>query len=1239
MATTIAELVASISVDDSGFKRGLDRVEQGINGVGSRMSSIGSMVGGALKVATGATVALAGGLTAIAGSGVKAATDFESAFTGVIKTVDATDAELAELRQGILDMSLELPDSASNIAAVAEAAGQLGIEVPNIMGFTRVMSDLGVATNLSSDEAATALARLANITGMSQTDFDRLGSTIVALGNNLATTEAEIVEMALRIAGAGSQIGLTEAQILSFAGSLSSVGINAEAGGSAISRVMIDIASAVSTGSDELDLFSSVAGMSIDQFRAAFQQDAAGAVLSFIEGLDRISQAGGNVFGVLDELGLSEIRVRDALLRASGAGDLFRSSLELGNSAWEENNALTKEAELRYSTTESKLKLFRNAIDAVRIGIGDKFLPVLGDVTGWATEFVKKHGPGVVDFFGRFAERLSAFISSAGTMLNRLTTTFSLNFSILTSENASWGEKMLAIWDMLYVVGLQIWQSLFDGLLTLIPQWLENLGEWALALWEWIKEATPKALEKLGEWAVALWDWLITNLPTWAANLWEWAKATWQWIVDVTPTALEKLGEWGMALINFLGANLPGWIATFFEWGAALWTWIGRAIPDAINGLAAFIAALRGEGDTSGLGEIGQMVAGWARTLWKWITEDALPEIAPSFATFLNAVVSAGGKILSALGNLAVELGKTLWHWITIAAPIAGNLLSALGTNLANIITSWVPQFGPGITALWMAIHSLFIAGSNALQGNWRGAWENIKNTGTYMWNAIEIAMQPIQTWLDKVSGGFLNWKDIITGAFVALALSGSGAMNGLLKVLGMFVPGLNLVVAGFGRFLAAAAPFLGWFALAIAAIVAFRVAWENDWLGIQTAGTKAMDILGKAFGPLLSTIQEFGGQALQELIAWVTGTETEFEAVNKIIDAAIWTWWTLYEGVSRAIGEAASVVSEWFEQNFPKSSKVLRGAVDEIEERFGELWEELKVLWTDTIGGWDGVVKAIERGQKLIDNILGILIVAIETFITNAILILTMFAQMLNGDWTGAWETAKKVVANTLDGLVEVVNRALDTILELFGLTREDLIFWFQDTRGMLRASAEQFRQWARDVTQPLRDFGNRLAEMGRNMVDTARGWVDKFVSAGRSAIDGLWRGIKQGWDAMTSPLRALWNSLPAGLRKMLESHSPSRVFADIGVDIVAGLAQGISKAQSMATEAIGGLSTELTSSAYVPPPNTSQAVTDTGRMEQLLEILIAELRQKNMTTNVTVAGGGSDIATLNGFTARLAG
>lgn len=348
----------------------LDKLGISMQDVGQSMTNAGQTM----------TAAVTLPVVAMGAAAVKASIDMESAFAGVKKTVEATEPELQKLKEGFEQLSTEIPVAATELLGIGEAAGQLGIETKNILGFSEVMAKLGVTTNLSSQQAATALARLANITQMPQDKFDRLGSTIVALGNNLATTEAEITEMALRLAGAGKQIGLSEAQILSFAGALSSVGIEAEAGGSAFSRVMVEMANSVATGGAKLNVFAKTAGMSVEQFKKAFKDDAAEAIISFVEGLDKVKKSGGNVFTTLGQLELSEIRVRDALLRASGAGDLFRNSIALGNKAWEENNALNKEAATRFETSASKLQMFMNKLTAVATKFGDELAPALINV-------------------------------------------------------------------------------------------------------------------------------------------------------------------------------------------------------------------------------------------------------------------------------------------------------------------------------------------------------------------------------------------------------------------------------------------------------------------------------------------------------------------------------------------------------------------------------------------------------------------------------------------------------------------------------------------------------------------------------------------------------------------------------------------------------------------------------------------------------------------------------------------
>lgn len=332
----------------------------------------------------------------------QASMDFESAITGVAKTTDLTDEELAAMSDSIKALSTEIPATTEEIAAVAEAAGQLGIQKDALLDFTEIMTMLGTATNMTADEAATSLARFANITGMATDNYGRLGSVIVDLGNNFATTESEIVAMGTRLASAGKLAGLTEPEIMALAAAMSSVGIEAEAGGTAMTQTLNAIEKAVAKGGDDLAEFARIAGMSSEEFSSAWKNDAMSALTSFIGGLGKLDEQGESTVLVLEDLGLTGIRQSNMLKALGLAADQMTGAVNTANTAWQQNTALTNEANKRYATAQSRLTMMQNAYNNLKVSIGDAYTPALSEAYGVGTKVLNEitkfvqANPGVV---------------------------------------------------------------------------------------------------------------------------------------------------------------------------------------------------------------------------------------------------------------------------------------------------------------------------------------------------------------------------------------------------------------------------------------------------------------------------------------------------------------------------------------------------------------------------------------------------------------------------------------------------------------------------------------------------------------------------------------------------------------------------------------------------------------------------------------------------------------------------
>ncbi len=334
-------------------------------------------------LATGAVVAGKLVLLGIGGAMVvsaKAAIDFESSLAGVAKTIEGTDVQIRAIGESMRRLSLRIPVNVNELNRIAELGGQLGVSIPGLLNFTKTIAALGVTTNLSTEDAAKGLARLINVTGEGESAFDNLGSVIVDLGNNFATTEAEILTFALRIAPAAQTVGATATEVLGLAAALSSMGIPAERGGTAVQAMFTIIASAARSGGDALLLMAEITGMTTDEFQKFARENPTDALVALARGLGEANEEGQNVFTMMRGIDINGRRAQAVLLAMANNTDLVTGALDRASVAGEENTALFEEAGRRYGTTASQIQIMGNAFTDLRIELGTALLEPLVNV-------------------------------------------------------------------------------------------------------------------------------------------------------------------------------------------------------------------------------------------------------------------------------------------------------------------------------------------------------------------------------------------------------------------------------------------------------------------------------------------------------------------------------------------------------------------------------------------------------------------------------------------------------------------------------------------------------------------------------------------------------------------------------------------------------------------------------------------------------------------------------------------
>lgn len=793
---------------------------QQIAAVGEKVQNVGGKIESAGKKVSGVSAVAAGGLVAVA----KEAVDFETAWTGVTKTVDGTPDQLEAIRQGLLDMSQETASSAEDIAAVAEAAGQLGIKTENILDFTKTMVMLGDTTNLSADEAASALAKFANITGMSADDYGKLGATIVDLGNNFATTESDIVAMATRLASTGEITGLSEPQIMALSAALSSAGIEAEAGGSAMAKLLkqlystnagFDTAQKVidSTGyslrdlqlmqsnnsagfkdlADELGLtktelsgyienvdqmnsYASAAGLSIEDFRKAYAEDAVGALSMFIGGLNDTERNGKSAVEILNEMGLTEVRLSNAVLSMASSGDLMTNAITTANNAWGENTALTNEAEKRYGTTASKITQLKNTLSELAVKLGDMLLPIIQKIVGslsgfvnWLTELNPVAQKVILVVMG-----LVAALAPALIVIGKVVSAVGKIMTFAPQLVAMFGKIKTAFSGLMGLISAHPVIAIITGVIAAVIL-LYNKCEWfrnaVNAVLEWLKNAFLAAWETVKNFFVSLWAKI--------QEIWGAIMQSLQPLIDAVTGAFKEAWE----LIKVV------WdlVKPYFS---AIWEGI-KGVFMVVKGVLTMYFKNAWEG----IKLVWSVVVSYFKTIWANIKE-----VFSVVKTFFAGMFRTAWEAIKAVWNGVIGYFAAIWNTIKGIFSVVKNVLSGNFKGAWEAIKGIVKTWGSYFSGVWGSIKKVFSSVGSWFGNTFRAAWNAVKNVfsnwGSFfsgLWSKIKNTFSNIGSNIaSAISGSVKSGLNGVISAIEGTINWGIGLINGAIGLINK-IPGVNI--------------------------------------------------------------------------------------------------------------------------------------------------------------------------------------------------------------------------------------------------------------------------------------------------------------------------------------------------------------------------------------------------------------------------------------------------------------
>lgn len=484
---------------------------------------------------------------------VKQAIDFESTMADIRKVVDFDTATgFKEMGKTILDMSRRLPMTADEIGKIVAAGGQSGIATKDLTKFAEAAIKMGVAFDISADEAGQAMAEMRAAFRMTQPQVNALADKINYLGNNTAASAKDIMEIVQRIGPLGEVAGAASGSIAAMGATLRGMGVQNEIAATGIKNLLLTLSSGKAATKAQQAVFKQL-GYTASEVAKSMQLNADETIRVILKKLSKLPKHAQAA--ALTQLFGKEVVGSIAPLLTNL--DQLQANLALVADKTKYAGSMQKEYEARAATTTNQLILFKNQITALAITIGSVLLPPLnavlktaGPVIGKISDFAEANpvltktivgaataliGLKLVTFSAGFAftylkgvvlgMRATFIVIRAQMALTSITMTSLATASrVLGVAFRFVGKSILWMGRMLLLNPIGLVVTAIAGAAYLIYENWDKLKPWFTALWQDITATFDAAIKKITGWITTIadkWNTFKSSVSEGVGSAWQ----------------------------------------------------------------------------------------------------------------------------------------------------------------------------------------------------------------------------------------------------------------------------------------------------------------------------------------------------------------------------------------------------------------------------------------------------------------------------------------------------------------------------------------------------------------------------------------------------------------------------------------------------------------------------------------------------------------------------------------------